>query len=107
MMSSPLIAAASIPKITVLRNELDYGDPRLRRCAAFYDDARVFRKKFRTSRGVAGVDLHDWKSREGQAALTEMTTSYLDKEGNGLVFWPDDKTLPNYNKYQYSKDRLR
>ncbi|KAJ4288230.1 hypothetical protein N0V88_007419 [Collariella sp. IMI 366227] len=36
-----------------------------------------------------------------------MTTSYLDKEGNGLVFWPDDKTSPNYNKYQYSKDRPR
>lgn len=101
------IFAASIPSITTLRKELDYGDPQSPRCAAFYDDTRAFRKKFITSRGVAGPELHDWKSREGQAALTEMTLAYLDKEGNGRLFWPDDKSSANYNKYQYSKDHTR
>lgn len=103
----PKIAAASIPSITTLRNELDYGDPNLPRCAAFYDDTRAFRKKFRNSRGTAGVDLHDWKSREGQADLTEMTIAYLEKEGNGQLFWPDDRASPNYNRFQYAKDGAR
>ncbi|KAK4251356.1 hypothetical protein C7999DRAFT_28086 [Corynascus novoguineensis] len=105
--SSSSIFAANIPSITALRNALDYGDPHLPRCAAFYDDTRAFRKKFKTSRGVPGADLHDWKSRDGQAALTEMTVAYLEKEGNGMLFWPDDKSSDNYNKYQYSKDHVR
>ncbi|KAL2126764.1 hypothetical protein VTI74DRAFT_279 [Chaetomium olivicolor] len=105
--SSHRVFAANIPSITALRNELDYGDARLPRCAAFYDDTRAFRKKFITSRGVAGTELHDWRSRDGQAALTEMTLAYLDKEGNGSLFWPDDKSSDKYNKYQYSKDHTR
>lgn len=105
--TSPKIAAANIPSITTLRNDLNYGDPRLPRCAAFYDDTRAFRKKFVTSHGVAGIDLHDWRSRDGQAGLTEMTVAYLDKEGNGPMFWPDDKSSSKYNRYQYSKDHER
>ncbi len=101
------MSAASIPNITALRTGLDYGDPRLPRCATFNDDTRAFRRKFRTSRGVAGVDLHDWKSRDGQAGLNEMTIAYLEKEKSGLMFWPDDPSSPNYNKYQYSKDGHR
>lgn len=101
------MAAATIPNITALRTALDYGDARLPRCATFYDDMRAFRRKFTTSRGVPGVDLHDWKSREGQAGLSEMTIAYLEKDGGGLMFWPDDSLSPNYNKFQYSKDGYR
>ncbi|KAK1749544.1 hypothetical protein QBC47DRAFT_354847 [Echria macrotheca] len=100
-------APSSIPNITTLRNDLDYGDIRLPRCAAFIDDTNAFRRKFKTSRGVDGVDLHDWKSRDGQAGLSEMAVAYLEKEGNGRIFWPDDTSSKNYNKYQYSKDRFR
>jgi hypothetical protein len=93
------IAVSRIPSITAQRNEVGYGDPNLPRCAAFYDDKRAFRKKFRTSHDIAGVDLHDWKSQEGQAGLTEMTVAYLDREGNGRLFWPGDRATPNYNRY--------
>jgi hypothetical protein len=103
----PKLLAANIPSITTLRNDLDYGHLGLPRCAAFCDDTRAFRKKFVTSDGVPGSDLHDWKSCEGQDGLTEMTVAYLDKEGNGAMFWPDDKASSKYNKYQYSKDHER
>jgi hypothetical protein len=105
--TSPKIAAASIPNITTLRNELDYGDSRLPRCAAFYDETRAFRRRFKTQSGIDGVDLHDWRSSEVQAGLTAMTVAYLDGEGNGARFWPDDKHSRNYNTYQYSKDAPR
>ena len=109
MSSSPLskTTAASIPKITELRNELDYGNPQLPRCMAFYDDIRVFRRKYRTSQGVPGFNLWDWKSREHQAGLTEMTQAYLDEEGNGRVFWPAEESSPNRNRLNYSIDHLR
>ncbi|KAK0729455.1 hypothetical protein B0H67DRAFT_155 [Lasiosphaeris hirsuta] len=107
MPGSPTIFAASIPNITALRNDLDYGDARLPRCATFNDDTRAFRRKFKTSHGVDGVDLYDWRSQVSQAGLNEMTMAYLDKEGNGELFWPDDKSSKNYNQYHYSKDRDR
>jgi hypothetical protein len=103
----PKLLAANIPSITTLRNDLDYGHSGLPRCAAFCDDTRAFRKKFVTSDGVPGSDLHDWKSCQVQDGLTEMTVAYLDKEGNGAMFWPDDKASSKYNKYQYSKDHER
>jgi hypothetical protein len=105
MPGSPTVFAASIPNITSLRKDLDYADARLPRCGTFNDDTRAFRKKFKTSRGVNGVDLHDWRSQAIQAGLNEMTIAYLDKEGNGKLFWPDDPSSQNYNIYQYSKHR--
>ncbi|KAK0619518.1 hypothetical protein B0T14DRAFT_209706 [Immersiella caudata] len=105
MPESPTVFAANIPKITSLRKDLDYDDARLPRCAAFNDDTRAFRRKFKTSRGTNGVDLHDWRSEATQAGLDEMTTAYLDKQGNGQLFWPDDRSSQNYNKYQYSRHR--
>jgi hypothetical protein len=103
------MAAASVPRtrISELRHELDYGDSKLPRCSAFNDDVRAFRKKFLTSSGLRGLELHDWKSSAHQAGLSEMTTAYLDHGGNGSLFWPDDVSSPRYNTLQYSKHRPR
>jgi hypothetical protein len=95
------IAAARIPKITDLRERLDYGDARLARCTAFIDDLRVFRRRYRTA-GFRGTDLWDWKSPEHQAALKQMTASFLDEDGYGEVYWPSDPTAANFNSLQYS-----
>ena len=101
--ASRKIAAANIPSITALRKELGYGDPRLHRCSAFYDDIRVFRKKYTTRKGQPGVSLYDWKSPEHQRALTEMAHDYLETDGNGLLYWPDDPAALNYNTIHYSE----
>ena len=100
---SPKVTVSSIPSITTLRRELDYGDSQVPRCGAFNDDMNAFRKKFTTSRGVAGIDLLKWNAKEGQEGLAEMTSAYLDEAGNGHSFWPDDESAANYNRYQYSK----
>lgn len=96
---------ASLPNITALRQALDYGDPHLARCSAFYDDVRAFRKKFVTSDGMLGPSLHDWRDRDHQDGLREMTRAYLDRDGNGLLFWPDDPSAANFNDLQYTHDR--
>ncbi|KAJ2977223.1 hypothetical protein NUW58_g7877 [Xylaria curta] len=101
------IPAANLPKITALRRELDYGDTGSHRYSAFVDDVRVFRKKFVTKNGVSGTSLHNWKSQEHQSGLSEMTAAYLDTNGNGLLFWPDDPSAENANKFQYSRDNAK
>jgi hypothetical protein len=100
---SPKLTESSIPPITTLRRELDYGDSQLLRYSAFNDGMNAFRRNFISSRGVAGVDLYNWKDKEGQEGLAEITSAYLDKAGNGQRFWPDDEAATNYNRYQYSK----
>ncbi|KAM0813072.1 hypothetical protein AB5N19_13063 [Seiridium cardinale] len=104
---SSRIPATSLPNITSLREGLDYGNSHLTRCNVFYDDVRGFRKKFHTSTGLPGPDLHNWKLKEHQAGLDEMTAAYLDRDGNGLLYWPDSSSSANFNKLQYSKDRTR
>ncbi len=101
------IPASSLPSITVLRQELDYGDPHTARYIAFVDDVRSFRRIFSTSTGILADDLHDWKSEVHQAGLTEMTMAFLERDGNGPKFWPDYEASSNYNKWQYSKHRER
>ena len=96
-----LIPASHVPSITALRRKLGYGDSGLPRYKAFCEDTRAFTKKFRTSSGVAGTSLHNWKL--DQDALWGVATAYLDKEG--LCFWPDNETDPNYNEYQHSEHR--
>ena len=93
--------ASHVLGITALRRKLGYGDSSLPRYKAFCDDTRAFTKKFRTSSGVAGTSLRNWKL--DRDALGGMATAYLDKEG--LCFWPDNETDPNYNEYQQSKHR--
>ncbi|RYP31159.1 hypothetical protein DL767_005912 [Monosporascus sp. MG133] len=107
MSMSPNIPAANLPKITAIRETLDYGDPELTRCAAFTADVRAFRKKFTTKSGLPGTSLYDWRSPEHQCGLKEMTEDYLERTGNGPMWWPDDTSAPNHNKLQYSKDHRR
>lgn len=95
----------SIPSITVLRHELDYGNPGLPRCQAFYDTVRIFQKTFRTRKGVEGSALLDWNSQEHRADLGEMVGAFLGKYGTG--FWPDDKSHIRANKYKCSTHGTR
>ncbi|OHE95988.1 hypothetical protein CORC01_08681 [Colletotrichum orchidophilum] len=101
------INPTSIPSITNLREQLDYGDPHLPRCQAFYDSVRVFRKTFVTNQGWEGSTIHEWRSREHRSALSEMARAYLERHGNGQLFWPDDDAQGRANKLKYSTDCIR
>jgi len=98
-MTSPT-TPTSIPSITVLRHKLDYGDPRLSRCRAFYDSVQVFRKTFTTREDLKGSTLRDWKSQEHQTALEEMVEAYFRKYST--VFWPEDESHIRANKFKCS-----
>lgn len=112
--ASPTLAVpvTKLPKIKALRGELDYGDPSSARGLAFISDINAFRRKFKTTvdhlkeRGkkLHGVDLHDWKDPDTHLGLNEMVTAYLEIQGSGQLFWPDDASSKNYNKYQFTKD---
>ena len=105
-MSHPKVAA-QIPKIKVLRKQLDYGDETCSRFLAFCDDIRVFRKSFETNDRVQGHKLYEWRSDHDRLGLIEMTIEYLEVRGNGAKFWPDEAASQFYNKWQYSKDHVQ
>ncbi|KPM38597.1 hypothetical protein AK830_g7946 [Neonectria ditissima] len=96
-----------IPNITHLRRELDYGHARIQRDIVFYNTLRSYITTFTSSNGIPGVEFLRWKFRPHQFGLLEMVSSFLDKDGKGSHFWPDQADAPNYGKLQYSKERSR
>lgn len=96
------INPSEIPSITALREVLDYGDQHLPRCKRLHDNMRYFRTTFISSKGLEGSSLIDWKSREEQAALAEMTNAFLERDGTGRQFWPDDEASDRFNRLRYS-----
>jgi hypothetical protein len=107
MTSSPK-TIAQIPTISELRHALDYaeGDKPHYDCHDFIDDLRSFRRVFRTAAGTEGRDLHQWKSRDHHLGLREMVDAYLDRDGKGVEFWPDDPSKRYYSSsLQYTRDK--
>lgn len=107
MSSSPstLIKASNIPKITELRNKLNYGNALETKSRRFHDDLRVYRNKFLFEDGTCGARLNEWQTEEAQAKLHEITVAYLERDGNGVFFWPKEDSHPNKNTLEYPKDR--
>jgi hypothetical protein len=98
-------ASITVPTVTEIRKKLHYGDSSLARCQTFYHDVRIFIGKFVTSKGLEGTSLIRWKSEDHQRGLDELVDAYLDRDGNGRIYWPDDPASPKYNGLQYSKHR--
>lgn len=101
---SPSDAVSAIPRTTVLRDKLCYGDTKLQRYVAFSDDLRVFRRDY-VAADFRGIDLINWKSSHHRALLKRMAEDFLDKEGYGEKYWPTDPTSPNLNELKYTEDR--
>lgn len=94
----------SIPPISTLRQKLGFGDCHSEnyQSISFYESVRAFRKTFVTSQGYEGGALHEWRSSEHQSALEEMVQAFLDCDGNGARFWPDEPVQDSLNKLKHS-----
>ncbi|KAH6990787.1 hypothetical protein BKA56DRAFT_610367 [Ilyonectria sp. MPI-CAGE-AT-0026] len=101
------IKVTNIPVITDLRKELDYGHAHERRDIVFYNTVRSYIFTFTSSKGIPGADLLRWKFRPHQSGLLEMATQFLDHDGKGAYFWPDDPASANHGKLRYSEEPRR
>lgn len=90
---------STIPNISALRHALDYaeGDRSHDDCCDFMKDLRSFRRVFRTAMGTDGRTLHQWKSRNHYLGLSEMVDAYLNRDGKGVQFWPNDPSKRYYS----------
>lgn len=106
-MSAPSIddmTATSIPNITKLRTQLDYGDRSKARCQAFYDDLRVFLRKSIAADGTPAIDWYEWNTQKSRVVFRELAEAYLDE--SGLNFWPTAVSHPNKNRLDYAEDQV-
>jgi len=103
----PEISASHIPNIKTLRKELGYGNPKQIQYRMFYEYTSFFQKMYKTSNGTLGLELHNWRSEATQIGLSEMTTAFLEDEGNGSIFWHDERSSEYYNTLQYSKHSMK
>jgi hypothetical protein len=94
--------AAHLPNITILLEQLAYGDKTLDRYSVFTNHLRNFRKDHQVE---GGTHAQDWTSPTYQDALMKMSSSFLDEGGYGEVYWPSDHLAANFNSLRYSIDR--
>lgn len=87
-----------------LRDYLEYGRDKKNRetCLAFTKTIRSYIATYRTRKGIAGSGLHNWKDNYWE--LIEMADDFLERDGHGDLYWPDDDTSPNFGKLRFSKD---
>jgi hypothetical protein len=97
--------AASIPSITDLRKELDYGGVGSDRPIQFNSTVRNYWKTFVTEDGTSACDLTEWNVPKTKDRLLELTDSFLEGEKYGMKFWPDDVNNEFKNKWSYTQDR--
>ncbi|KAH6990791.1 hypothetical protein BKA56DRAFT_216773 [Ilyonectria sp. MPI-CAGE-AT-0026] len=96
-----------IPNIRTLRAELDCARVGQRRDVNFYNSVCSYLFTFTSTLGFKGTDLTRWKAPAHQKGLLELTRRFLEDDGNGAIFWPDDPKSPDYRSLQYSKDADR
>ncbi|KAH0422379.1 hypothetical protein CcaCcLH18_12838 [Colletotrichum camelliae] len=88
---------SDISGVTALRRELGFDDSH----HEFINTVRYFRLRFKSSQGLPGRDLIEWKSVAHQNALSEMVEAFLERDGHGEKFWPDEETAYSLNKLTY------
>ncbi|KAJ3496674.1 hypothetical protein NLG97_g2484 [Lecanicillium saksenae] len=92
---------AKLPGVGVLRSRLNYDDSKSERYKTFQEDCRLFIRRFTTTSGVPGTQLHDRWSQEHIDGMKEMVDAFLNKNNSGNEYWPSERSHPNYNELVY------
>lgn len=95
----------AMPKVARLRNMINYGDDRKPLGPSFWKHFQGFRELYKSSSHVSGSSFFRWNELEHMKGLDEMVNAYLDNDGNGARFWPDDENAPEHNALRYSVDK--
>ncbi|KDN70058.1 hypothetical protein CSUB01_11929 [Colletotrichum sublineola] len=100
-------SASSVPRKRALRSQLEYGNTHVSKYKELTERIREFPNAFKSSTGLNGRSLTNWKSREHQAALEEMAGAFLEDRDNGRFFWPPDgpSRQPDSLRYPDDKDK--
>ncbi|KAL6406753.1 hypothetical protein AUP68_09557 [Ilyonectria robusta] len=99
------IKASSIPDIRALCRQLDYECSEQRQHVEFYNDVERYSAGFMTTTKMPHTRPLRWTNSNHQDLLIEMTTSFLNAEGRGMFYWPDDAEHEDYGRrHQYVKD---
>ncbi|KAF7540778.1 hypothetical protein G7Z17_g12114 [Cylindrodendrum hubeiense] len=99
------IKSGDIPGVRQLRCELGYGSAGQRNDIEFYNFICAYIFTFTSSNGLKGSKLTKWKSPRHQTALLELTNKFLEQDGKGVVYWPDNPTHANNRGLEYTRDR--
>lgn len=92
----------NIPLVTVLRKRLGYGESGQPRDKNFKREVKRYASTYQTDRGVPGSQLCDWRSNHLE--IKRMTDRFLDRDGNGVRYWPDEAGDTDPDRLRWSRD---
>lgn len=92
--------------IGALRHQLGYENIGGERERSFHRDVRDYIANYTTEDGLSGKCLKKWRSQPHKKHLIVMTKNFLDRDGNGSLYWPHDVESLYYGVLQYSNHKL-
>lgn len=100
-----VIKATRVPNVSELRRRLACASNTLPHDKSLYTAICTYPLTFTSEQGENGVALTKWSDIYHRKALLKMTEDFLDRDRNGVLFWPNDSTSSQYRNIQYSTHR--
>ena len=73
----------------------------------FLDSLELFRSVYKDREGSDWSQFNDWASPDHKAALFRVAEEYLEWEGSGRKFWPEDETATFHNWIVFPRDEAQ
>ncbi|KAF4959128.1 hypothetical protein FSARC_10841 [Fusarium sarcochroum] len=96
-----------IPSCLALRKKLGVGTPGDKESIFFRNTIQDFRVQYMSDEGDPGSEFRKWDEHSHQKGLIRMTDDFLEIEGKGPRFWPDDEGSAPVKTLKWTKDRAR
>lgn len=100
----PMMPQSRLPKVKELCEALGFGSASGRPSIDLTESTQSWRKQYRTSDGVAGKDLLEWRQQMIRHALMKMALDYLELGGYGRRHWPSVRSESLRNVPEYPRD---
>ncbi len=102
-----IIQQNQIPRVKDLCQALGFGNTYDRTEQVLKDSTQSWRKHYKTSEGIPGKDLTEWRTAKMQEDLWRMSKDYLDGGGYGMIHWPSQGKASPRSVPEYPRDELR
>lgn len=102
-----IIQQNQIPRVKDLCQALGFGNTYDRTEQDLKDSTQIWRKQYKTTEGVPGKSLTEWRTIKTQEDLWFMSKDYLDIGGYGRYHWPSKGKASPKSVLEYPRDEFQ
>lgn len=103
----PAMQLSNVPLLKELCNKLGFQCALSRTVDDFINVVYIFRKNYKTSDSIPGIELKDWNIAAVQNELSIIASTFLDEAGNGDRFWFETRAWKEDDDFNYPDNKIR